>query len=227
MKLLIAISTCADWERRGLNNPMRETWLKDAAVLGIDYKFFVGRNIALDASYLPDTVVLDCDDSYLHLSDKFAAKTQWALDRVYDYMYAVQPDCYVRLERLLRSGFDKVPYMGSLYRHATLGDYGQTGASITLNKEAMEIVAGDSSPSRHADGSLEDINSEDARVGQILRKRGILLTNNAGFRISGLDEPGPRRNNFVIASHLSYRNWIQVPYEATFMYAKHREFLES
>lgn len=225
MKMLIAISSCWAWEKQGLNDPMRETWLQDARIMGIDYKFFFGTG-AIPTLH-DDFVCLNCDDSYLHLSDKFSAKTNYTLEHGYDFMYAVQPDCYVRLERLLKSGFDKVPYMGGLYRHATLGDYGQTGASITLSREAMEIVASDSSPSRHADGSLEDINSEDARVGQVLKKRSILLTNNAGFRISGLDEPGPRRNNFVIASHLSYRNWLQVPYEAKFMYQKHQEFVES
>jgi hypothetical protein len=206
-----------------LNDAMRETWLKDATALGIDYRFFVGNGGVASG----DSVLLNCDDSYRHLSDKFAAKTRWALSQGYDYMHAVQPDCYVRLERLLKSGFDKVPYMGARYTHATLGEYGQTGASITLNQDAMNIVANDSSPSRHADGSLEDINSEDARVGQVLKQRGILLTNHDGFRISGLNEPGPRRNNFVITSHLSYRDWVQVPYEVKFMYEKHREFLES
>lgn len=226
MKMLIAISSCWAWESQGLNDPMRETWLQDALKMGIDYRFFFGQEPGYHILN-PDMVQLNCADDYLHLSDKFAAKTEWALDRDYEYLYAVQPDCYVRLERLLKSGFDKVDYFGARYCHATLGDYGQTGASIALSQKAMEYIIADSTPSKHADGTLEDINSEDARIGQLLKRKGIWLTHTDRFRISGLDEPGPRRNNSIIASHLSYRNWKQVPYEAKFMYDKHREFLES
>lgn len=226
MKMLIAISTCWDWDKKGLNNPMRETWLQDARSMGIDHMFFFGRSSSIQTLY-PDMRILDCDDDYLHLSDKFSAKTKWALDHGYDFMYAVQPDCYVRLERMMTSGFEKVDYFGARYQHATLGVYGQTGASIVLSKKAMEYIVADPTPSKHVDGTLEDINSEDARIGQVLRRKGILLTNTERFRISGLDEPGPRRNNSVIASHLSYRDWRQVKYEAKFMYDKHREFLES
>src|ERR1700690_1360806 len=221
MKLFIAISSCENWEKKGLNDPARKTWLPEATRLGLPYKFFHG----IGSTPKEDVVVLNCDDSYRHLAAKFKAKTQWVLEQGYEYMFACQPDCYVRPERLLTSGIERQDYMGAVYRHETLGYYCQTGAAVVLSRKAMEILVADNIPSMHADGSLEGINSEDAWVGQALRRQAILPTHHDGFRIFGVSDEGPRQNNTTVTSHLSYANGVQVGYIPEYMYQKHREFL--
>lgn len=235
MKLFIAISSCENWEQSGLNNPIRETWLADATKAGIPYKFFHGKG----STPKEDVVVLDCDDSYRHLAAKFKTKTQWFMQQDYDYMFACQPDCYSRPERLLSCGFEKYDYFGGVYHYGeewhlknnvsgalpSLGYYCQTGAGLFLSRKACSIVAEDNTPSMHRDGTLEDINSEDAWVGQALLRKGVLPKHSDEFKI-WMVRGQPMRGNNVITSHLSYVEGA-MGYKPERMYRLHQEWLNS
>ena len=150
MKCLVAISSCEAYETSGLNNPMRETWLPDAEAVGVDYKFFHGRG----ATEKSDVVVVDCDDSYMGLIDKFRAKVKWALDRDYDFIFVCLADCYVRPERLVASC--PRTYFGSVYTHETFGSYCQGGAGFILSKAACLALTKDTIPLMHRDGTMGD-----------------------------------------------------------------------
>src|SRR5579885_2679274 len=70
MKILISISSCEIFEKSGLNDPLRETWLPDAVKLGMDYKFFHGAG----STEKEDVVVLPVDDSLGGLTEKAKAR---------------------------------------------------------------------------------------------------------------------------------------------------------
>lgn len=222
MKLLIAISSCEAYELEGNNEPLRATWMAEAAALGIDCKLFHGRL----ATPKDDVVVLDCDDSYSGLIEKFQAKISWAVKEGYDYVFCCLADCYVRPERLLPLCREPNDYVGASYTHETFGSYCQGGAGFLLSRKACLILDQDRLPLRHKDGSMPVQDSEDAWAGQALLRKGIRCAHHEGFRIFGVTDEGPRKGNSVIASHLSYANGANVGYKVANMYTKHMEFLK-
>src|ERR1700756_2792629 len=113
MKLLIAISSCGDFERNGCNQALRETWLKDAVALGIPYKFFFG--VGQDAPELEDSVVLaDVDDGFL--SYKTRASLRWAHAQGFTYVFRCFPDTYVHIKRLMATTFNEFDFYGDFRR---------------------------------------------------------------------------------------------------------------
>lgn len=167
-KLLIVIPTASQYEgnESSLNRDeaerrqaCRETWLKDCPV---DYKFFFG------AGYVPaadDEMTLPVAEGYAGLSMKFRCMCQWALDHGYDWLFRVDDDAYVWVERLLQSGYEAHNYSGYTVpypQHLEHAKYA-SGAGWTLSRRAMEIVAGNM-PSHPAD---------DLWVGKLLYQHGI------------------------------------------------------
>src|ERR1043166_1122645 len=112
MKLLIAISSCGDFERNGNNQAMRETWLPDVAQFpGLDYKLFFG--IGQNAPELKDSIILpDVDDGYGSLTYKTRSSAKWAYERGYDFLFRCFPDTYVRIDRLMACAFQDFDYYG-------------------------------------------------------------------------------------------------------------------
>ncbi len=218
MKLLIAISSCQVYEVSGLNTPMRETWLPDAEAIGVDHKFFHGRGTTAK-----DIVVINCEDTYMGLIDKFRAKIKWALDRDYDFVFTCLADCYARPERLLAAC--PRTYFGSVYTHETYGSYCQGGAGFILSKEACSVLVKDNLPLRHRDGTMGDYWSEDAWAGQALLRAGITPEHSEDFKV-WMPHGRPLKNNSIITCHLSYVEG-DMGYKPERMYLEHEDWLKS
>lgn len=219
MKFLVAISSCEAYETSGMNKPMRETWLPDVAPAGMDYKFFHGKG----STAKEDVVIVDCDDSYKGLIDKFRAKIKWSVDHDYDFVFVCLADCYVRPERLVASCSHT--YFGSVYTHETFGSYCQGGAGFILSKEACSILTKDTQPLRHRDGTTGDMWSEDAWAGQALLRSGIIPEHSEDFKV-WMPHGRPLKHNSIITCHLSYVEG-DMGYKPERMYLVHRDWLES
>lgn len=228
-KLLIAIPSCNTYlgnetsanrnepERRAA---CRETWLKDCSV---DYKFFFG------AGYTPvsdDEVVLDVPEGYVGLSLKFRSICQWALDHGYDYLFRVDTDAYVWVDRLLQSGFEAHNYSGYTIpypEHIAWARYA-SGAGWTLSRKAMAIVAA-SNPDHPAD---------DLWVGRVLFEHGIQCYRDTRY-VVGHDshfvslEHLPSLHPFIVLHALRPDNIRQVhalPYPGDDLTPPTKSFLE-
>jgi hypothetical protein len=100
-------------------NVIRETWLPHT-VGKCDAFFFVGRGEPGDLNELPaDTVVLDCDDSYMGLPDKIRAIMKWAYDHDYEFVLKCDDDVILDVDRMLASGYDQFEYTGKANRPIT------------------------------------------------------------------------------------------------------------
>lgn len=185
-KLLISISSCEYFEKNSLNQPLRDTWLPEAARLGIDYKFFHGKG----ASSRPDVIVLPVVDELYGLTEKAKAKAKWAFDSGYDYVFSCFPDTYTCPRRLLDCGFEDADYLGNVYQFPDSPAFCQGGPGYFLSRKACELVF--SSP-------LSYLN-DDCFIGDTLYKAGITARDHKGFTAFG---PGPVRNNNSITNHLS------------------------
>lgn len=141
MKILIAITTCAEFSERA--KAQRETWVPE--VQGADVEFFVGRpamSVKTGECWYRDdanNVVLNCPDGYHFLSEKTQLIRQWARQHGYDFLWKIDDDCYVRPERLLPlSGPD---YIGRL--RGPSGNYRApycSGFAYGLSAKAMDYL---------------------------------------------------------------------------------------
>jgi hypothetical protein len=203
-KVLIAISSCEQYERDGLNQPLRATWLPEAVSLGMDYKFFHGRG----ASPKEGVVVLDVVDELYGLTEKLKAKICWAVAKGYDYVFSCFPDTYVCPERLLGIAGE---YIGNAFQHPGGTPFAQGGPGYLISRRACEVVAAEHSSYLNDDCWLADT----------LVKAGITPLHNPGFTAFG---PGPLRSNGSITNHLSTQ---PLGFTKECMYEEHRRWLES
>ena len=210
MKILIAVSSCAKYEQN--HQAMVDTWLSEAASLGMDYKFFVEKN----SESKVNTIVTDTEE--WAITDRLKAKSAWALVHGYDFLFSCFPDTYARSERLLVCGFDRFDYFGNVRiapdnPFATF--YCQGGAGYFLSKAAMYAAANDSS------SYLND----DCWLGDVISKTRLTRGHSEDFR---QHVGSPLKDNTIITSHLSYKSCsLGVPYEAKFMYEEHKQWLDS
>jgi hypothetical protein len=219
MRALVALSTCHLYETNHINQAVRDTWLRETATVGLDYRFFVGRG---DTSFPEDVVQLDVDDSYNGLSHKTIASHLWALNQGYDYVFQCCPDCYARPERLMASGFEKSSYSGypfcnlggpSLYDHDYPQHFCSGGAGYWMDRQACVVLT--------YDRPILDC-AEDRWVGNIMRQAEIPLTPDGRYNYTST--PSPRKDNDVITCHLSESTGV---YDWQKMYDTHSEWLKS
>lgn len=232
MKTLIAIGSNA----RGLNQPIRDTWLKDIVKTGFNYKFFYGEGeaiqedaqwkqscLALPSEYatkLPyagafvehctDEVALAVPDDHLHVPYKTREIFRYASSLGFDFVFKCFEDTYVSLPRLSSSKFETSDYTGRLCGNHEMGAYASGGPGYWLSKRAVEVLA-------HAEITRW---ADDWWVGNTLWAAGIKL--NIDPRYAELfDRSGgrPRSNNDVISSHLAVTPTV---YTSELMYEAHR-----
>ncbi len=145
MKLLIAISTCGDFERNGNNRAMRETWLADLQHFpNLTYKFFFGRGQGIDPGSRPaDGILLpDVPDDYGHLTYKTRASLRWADAAGYDFVFRCFPDTYVRVDRMMACRFNEFDYYGDFRSEAGGRTDGGTGEYRPTLQEAQNYASG-------------------------------------------------------------------------------------
>jgi hypothetical protein len=216
MKILIAISSCDSYERSGINQSQRDTWLPDAVALGMDYKFFHG----LGAEPKDDVVLLDVDDLPGGLTDKLKAKVRYAFARGYDFVFACFPDTYAVPSRLLASSFDQYDYFGDVWKGAGATDsfYCHGGAGYFLSRKSCEIISKNET----------SYPNDDCWVGDVLSRPDVSMACCRDFRqFAG----SPYKSNSVATSHLSdgshHKDVEDYKYEADYMYREHQQWLDS
>lgn len=206
-RVLVAISSCEQYERDGLNSPLRDTWLPEVYKYGWSYLFFHGRG----ASSREDVVIVDADDAYFDLTTKTKAKIKYALEHNYEYAFMCFPDTYACPERLVKCGYEHHDYYGNVYQHPGGPRYCQGGPGCFLSRKAMEVLNANSS----------NYPNEDCWIGDVLNAAGIYPVECVGFKNLG---PGPLRTNTSITNHLSTQ---PSGYTGENMRAAHREWLNS
>ena len=157
MKILIAIVTChtrPDWA-----NLVRHTWVP-LVPKDVNVRFFVGRG---DSFLSPDTVQLDCNDSYQGLPDKVRSIIRWALDNGYDFILKCDDDVVIHPLAILASDFVKFDFTG---HSCAENNQVPWGFNYWLSKKAMEIMV---------DTPLTQGNNDEALVSHTLNRNGLLL----------------------------------------------------
>lgn len=232
MKSLIAISSCGDFESNGNNQALRETWLNDLSPYSrLHYKFFFG--VGQNAPELEDSVILsDVPDDYGHLTYKTRASLRWAHAEGYEYVFRCFPDTYVRVDRLMRCGFEIADYHGDFRSEEGGRPDGGTGKLMPTLQQAQNYASGGAGYwlSRKAFSFLldapvlgvwrDDLTPyvEDLWVGNILGKCGTLLRyfDDTRFCNHG-SRMWPNPGNDVITAHMS----CPERYDKSSMYAAH------
>lgn len=241
MKLLIAISSCQRFEDNGWNDAIRNTWLKDAESLGVDYKFFIGSG----GTYKPDIVIVPAGDDYFSLVYKTLEKYIWVLNNGYDQVFHCYHDTYACVERIKSVAEEEYDYYGDYFHvdsrqpwhHESYGSHCQSGAGAFLSRKALQYVV-DGFPNiirQHP-----QIWEEDLWTGRILREHEDIQIGSTKFMPCNLTEfdPGPKKNNKIISVHLSTIHPMQGSfdgmgretewkYRPEYMYKLHREWKDS
>lgn len=168
MKLLIAIPTKSDYEYSLRMMAVKDTWLKNCPV---DFKEFSDVELGLDPN----------SETIRPMRTKLMCK--YALDHGYDYIFRVDSDAYVWVDRLLKCGFENHDYIGwciDYPRHVELmGSAFRTahgGIGFFLSRRAMQIVV-DTPPWRQGDGNYWG----DIWTGEVLWKNGIYCHRDTRF----------------------------------------------
>jgi hypothetical protein len=188
-RVLIAISTCQQYELDGWNQQMRDTWLKKAVSLGMDYKFFIG----MADRQLPgrDLAYIGHGDGWGDLTHKTKEKCRYAAMNGYSHVFMCFPDTYALPDRLLACGYEKYDYFGDLLGHAN-GEYCQGGCGYFLSAKACIYAM--FHPTCYP--------NEDCWMGDIMRERPDMKKgDHKGFLQVPTVLPAP--NNNIISCHLS------------------------
>lgn len=190
MNILIAIESCKEHKDRVA--AQRDTWAKGSNIIAFD-----GES-------------LDVPDDYNSLPQKTQAICRWAFLNEIDYLFKIDTDTYVNVERLLASGFENYDYTGYVLDWLEVPYC--SGPAYWLSRKAFEIVA-NADLSQFRDPSYP--NAEDVIVGRILKAAGILPFHDRRYALYEDVLPG----NDVISSHLSSRQ----AYQIEFMYQAHKK----
>lgn len=189
-KLLVAVMSCHRTDYRDPNDPdvrdwwestrckdpaarraaCRSTWLKDFTKLGVDYKFFLGREtvdvkgksrpVANPRQPEADEVFVNTGDLYHDNTHKFQEMCRWALANGYDYMLRTDDDTFIYAERILATEWADYDYSGAWNGSVV---FFHPGGALFLSRRAMEIVA----------NSRVDHWADDAWLGKVMQNNHI------------------------------------------------------
>ena len=233
MKILVGITSCEEYEKNGENQAMRETCLQDALRLGIDYKFFHGR----EATPKDDVVIVDWYDGYNALVGKTIEKFKWILERPYEFVFCADCDTYFCAERLLTCGFEQYDYYGDFFHadvrqpwpHSSHGMFCQAGPGFFLSRKAVEYAL-----PKMIDW-LPQSNGSDfvSPLGRFIKENPSLKIGDDRRFTTMLapEDIGPRKYNQIITAHLSTisenKKKPHGPYKPKYMYKKYQEWKDS
>ncbi|MCB1129854.1 MAG: DUF707 domain-containing protein [Verrucomicrobiae bacterium] len=166
---------------------MRETWLTELED-GIDCLFFIGGGGELEGE--PDTVVLNCDDSYDHLPAKVLAFFTHALETSdFDWLFKCDDDTYVALDRLrglISPGHELVGNDFITKRGSPSG-----GAGYFLSRRVVEALV--------KDATLSPNGPEDIIIGEGAVKHGAAALASDFLRWDARSYPTP--DNQIVTAH--------------------------
>jgi len=154
VNILIAIESCEAHESRAISQ--RCTWAFSPLLGPADLVIFTGE-------------MLGVPDDYKHLPEKTKAICQWAVNNGYDYLFKIDTDTYVHMDRLLREKFYKHDYSGYVLDSLPVAPY-CSGPHYWLSRKAFTILA-NADWSKYKAAGHET--AEDVMVGQILAAHGI------------------------------------------------------
>ena len=210
MKTLVAIFTChqydykhpqfVDWFKRPTADrvsALRDTWLKDVAASGTDYKLFYGRPPAkkkiVDARIVndptfrapeKDEIFLECGDDYYSSCQKIRGIINYALDNGYDRLVKIDDDVFVYWDRLASNAPTKWTGGGKPNTPA--------GPCYWLMRGDMQTVRENGAPHW----------AEDAMVGTILLNQNRVPTFDERYYIA----PQTQHNQYISDEELALPN---------------------
>jgi hypothetical protein len=241
---LIAVTTYRGGETNGMNQSIRDTWLRDPLPEGWDYKFFVGDDGKKDFPLPSDCVELPCPDGYEYLTYKTQEQFQWAIARGYEYIFHCFPDTYAAIDRLVACDFQGWDYKGTFgglvdtYNHRPkvifdehgreLSVFASGGCGYFLSRRALQSCF-----QTHVHSSFQ----EDCWLGQVLHPFRFLKYHDDRrfweqriYERSVTRRYGPESWNNVIAVHLSKKKTssggVSGWYEKQWMYDAHEAYLD-
>lgn len=219
MKTLIAISSCHDYEARGINNTIRETWMKDLSPeLGLDVKFFVGRGYG---DVKPDTVALACDDTYDAMTWKTLRKLQWAVEHDYDHVFCACADTYIRPERLAACGFENFDSLGAFISIGPSGKFVNGGCGYFLSALAAKMVLAGPKPVGKQATTFEDC----FITSRLKYLRDLRISDDPSIFV--MQGTGPRSWNDVVTRHLHFRVYDEIVFSSQLVRDEHRSWMDS
>lgn len=176
MKYLIAIVN-ARTRQNTWAKAVRETWLPLVPRDKADAFFFVGRG-SEGETFPEDTVVLDCDDSYMGLPDKIREIVRWAYEHGYDYVLKCDDDVVLDVNKLFESGFDRYEYTGRSNRQPTIHDpfWVPMGFNYWMSRKCMAVIKDTPLPG----GGTND---DEYWVAKHLHANGINLHSDNNYRL--------------------------------------------
>lgn len=168
----------------------------------INYEEKCKTGDAQPAAYTPkdDEVALPVPDSYFHLVFKTKAMHKWALENEFDFVFKVDCDTYVDVNRLMKSGFEQYDFCG--WQSSPQYPIVAGGGGYWLSRKALEISA--NAPIQQW--------AEDHRISNTLAHAGIKLHNDVRYS----DNLVTRRNN-LISTHVGFK----AGYTPSMMYEAH------
>ncbi|MFZ1973852.1 MAG: hypothetical protein WAU89_13460 [Candidatus Acidiferrales bacterium] len=162
MRLLIAIPTKTGEEYQRRLDSCQLTWLRNCPC---DWLGFTDEFVGIDSAHP------------LVRQQRMKLICRYALAAGYDFLFRVDSDAYVRVDRLLKCGFEAHDYMGWHKTH-DVNAFGSVG--FFLSRRAMQVVV-DAKHFPQAQG----IYWGDMWTGYVLRDAGIDCHVHAGF-VDGL-----------------------------------------
>src|SRR5216683_3125719 len=173
MKVLIAIISCLEYSKNGINQSLRDTWLKHMPrSTEWEYRIFLGdgtpvqelpifeetwsargsryidkTTIVKYEEYLPknDEIFLHVPDDYKHISFKTKESHRWAVNNGFDFVFQCYGDLYVDTQRLALSSFENKKYCG-----------GENGGGYWLNKDSLNFTSNSAVTAWNDDGRSEE-----------------------------------------------------------------------
>lgn len=185
-RILIGVASCR--KNRERRDACRATWMAHAAA-GIRPVFFVGGRTPLADE--PDTVALDCPDTYEALPAKILAFFTHALKHEsFDWLFKCDDDTYVAQNRLHDLTVGVHELVGNADFLNTKGS-ANGGAGYLLSRRMIELLA--------ADHSLPDVGCEDIIITQAAIRHGASALPSS--RLVWTVAPSPRPDNDLITCH--------------------------
>ncbi len=185
-RILIGITSCRKHKER--RDACRATWLS-RPVDGIRPVFFVGGGVPLPDE--PDTITLDCPDTYEALPAKIRAFFEHALQHEsFDWLFKCDDDTYVAQDRLHDLTVGSHELAGNAEFLDTKG-YASGGAGYLLSRRMVAILAGDR--------SLPGVGCEDIIMTKAALRHGATALPSP--RLVWTVAPAPRPDNDLITCH--------------------------